>query len=328
MTLEEIAGTLGVSKSTVSRALSGKGRIGEETRQKILQYIQQDESIRVHPRTPSRVKTRNLGVVFPLDYFENGNPYFQDCMLGICESAALFDFNILIALSSPDDISGVQSLIDAKRIDGIILTRSLEDDRLLKYLTDIDFPTGLTGQCEYPQVLQVDTDNRGAAQQLTSLLIGKGFNKFALLLDTLTYHVNRRRYDGVMDAFLKNGLSKEHLDLYTGPFVSELLDSVIENIFSRKTECIICGDDVICSRIMSRLQAAGYRIPKDVAIASLYNSATLNCFSPAVTAIEVAARSMGNSIGKQMTQYLLGKEYESKIFVDYDILFRKSTNRS
>ena len=39
--------------------------------------------------------------------------------------------------------------------------------------------------------------------------------------------------------------------------------------------------------VMSRLQAEGYRIPKDVAIASLYNSTNLDCYSPAVTAVSV-----------------------------------------
>ena len=51
---------------------------------------------------------------------------------------------------------------------------------------------------------------------------------------------------------------------------------------------MICGDDVICSRMMSRLQAEGYRIPLDIGIASLYNGATLDCFTPAVTAVNIS----------------------------------------
>ncbi len=55
------------------------------------------------------------------------------------------------------------------------------------------------------------------------------------------------------------------------------------------------------------LQAEGYRIPKDVAIASLYNSTNLDCYSPAVTAVSVAASQMGGTAVRQLIQRLRGK---------------------
>ena len=75
MTLDEIARELGVSKSTVSRALSGKGRIGAQTRQKIQQFAQEHEGGKAAERTETE-KTYNLGVSFPDDIFVNGNQYF------------------------------------------------------------------------------------------------------------------------------------------------------------------------------------------------------------------------------------------------------------
>ena len=70
MTLDEMAKELGVSKSTVSRALSGKGRIGAQTRQRIRQFVQeqQDGSIR---EADKETKTGNLGFSFPDDIFLN-----------------------------------------------------------------------------------------------------------------------------------------------------------------------------------------------------------------------------------------------------------------
>ena len=51
MTLEEIAKEIGVSKSTVSRALSGKGRIGEKTRNRILEVAKRGEEREEMART-------------------------------------------------------------------------------------------------------------------------------------------------------------------------------------------------------------------------------------------------------------------------------------
>lgn len=327
MTLDEMAKNLGVSKSTVSRALSGKGRIGEATRDRIMTYAEQQGKIQ-QPKPPAADSTGNLGVVFPADVYENLNPYFQDCLLGICESATLMGFHVLLAVGTASDISGIQALVEKKKVDGIILTRNLDHDKAVQYLTDIGFPVGMTGQCDNKEIIQVDTDNEGAAEHLTSLLIGRGFRRFALVVEDLSYRVNRNRYDGFCTALLKNGIPREIQTFYVGTLKVDLLDSVIGDMISQKVECIICGDDVVCTRIVSRLQAEGYRIPKDIAVASLYNSSSLNCFSPQITAVNISARQMGNMVGKQMINRLRGRDYEAKVIMDYEILFRKSTNRS
>ena len=323
MTLDEMARELGVSKSTVSRALSGKGRIGSETRRRIMEYARQQES-QTEYGTEIRTPTRNLGVILPADVYLNGGPYFQECILGICETATIMDYDVLITSGTANDVSGIRTLVEKEKVDGIILTRSLSDDRAVQYLTGVGFPVGLTGICD-EDIIQVDTDNEGAAESLTSLLIGRGYRKFALLIDTLDYRVNRSRHGGFSRALLKNGLSPEKQLVYAGTLNPDLVDSLIGNIISQKVECIICGDDVICTRIMSSLQSQGYRIPRDVAVASLYNSPNLDCFTPSVTVVNVSARQVGNMIARQMINFLAGKDYQKKTMVDFEILMRKST---
>ncbi|MDE7046078.1 MAG: substrate-binding domain-containing protein, partial [Acetatifactor sp.] len=161
---------------------------------------------------------------------------------------------------------------------------------------------------------------------LTSLLIGRGYRKFALIIDTLDYRVNRSRHGGFGRALLKNGLPPEKQLVYAGTLNPDLMDSLIGSIISQKVECIICGDDVICTKIMSSLQSQGYRIPRDVAVASLYNSPNLDCFTPSVTAVNVSARQVGNMIARQMINFLAGKDYQKKTMVDFEILMRKSTS--
>lgn len=325
MTLDEMAKTLGVSKSTVSRALSGKGRIGEETRERIREFavLQNGVSGRDKEKTAS---TKNLGVILPADVYLNGGPYFQECILGICETAAFLDYDVLIATGTSKDVTGIRPLVERGKVDGIILTRTVEDDKALQYLTEIGFPVGLTGICSKEEVIQVDTDNEVASESLTSFLVGKGYRRFALVIDDMDYVVNKSRYRGFCSALQKNGIDPEKQKVISGPVRVDLLDSVLEDLIVHKTECIICGDDIICTRIMSSLQAEGYRIPKDIAVASLYNSPNLDCFSPSVTAVNVSARQVGNMISKQMISFLEGREYQSKTMMDYEILVRKSAS--
>lgn len=325
MTLDEIARELGFSKSTISRALSGKGRIGKETVEIVQNFVRNIEH-EAEEKEISKNSTHNIGVVLPADIYYGCGNYFQNCLLGICESASMFGYNVLLTIGKQHDISELQFLVENKKIDGIVLTRSIEDDKALKYLTDMNFPTAITGTCQYENVIQVDTDNEEAAEKMTSMLIGRGFKKFALLLKDMTFIVDKKRHEGFCKALYKNGIPKQKQLFYNGSVKMEFLDSIIGNLIAQKVECVICGDDEVCTMIMSRLHAEGYRIPMDIAVASFYNSPNLECYSPAVTSVNVAASQMGNMAGKQLIQCLLGRPYETRTMIDYDILFRKSTN--
>lgn len=323
MTQEEMAKELGVSKSTISRALSGKGRIGEDTRKKILAYTRQQKAA---SKFGQENITRNLGVVLPADVYTSGGPYFQECILGICETAAFFDYDVLITTGTIDDVSGIKTLVEKKKVDGIILTRTLENDKALRYLTEVGFPVGLTGTCSKEEVIQVDTDNEMAAENLTSLLIGRGYRRFALIIGNMEFVVNKSRHRGFCAALQKNRISLQKQFIMEGPLKVEMLDSIVTDLVTRKIECIICGDDVICTRIMSSLQSEGYRIPKDIAVASLYNSPNLDCFSPSITTVNVSARQVGNMISRQMINYLMGREYQNRTMMEHEILMRRSAS--
>ena len=327
ITLDNIAKELGVSKSTVSRTLSGKGRIGEATRQKIQAYAREQGIWQEKKQKEDPVRTENIAVVIPMDAYSTNVPFFQECLLGISEMATMLRYNVLITIGTPNDISNVQRLVEKKQVDGIVLLRDLEHDRLLQYLTEMHFPAGLSGTCDYEEIIQVDIDNKAASNSLVSLLIGQGYRRFAMLFGEMSFRVNQKRCQGCYDALDKYGLSRAHQLCYSDFDNTELLNSIISDMFAGKVECIICGDDVICTKVMSALQAEGYRIPRDISIASLYNSANLNCFSPAVTAISVSARQVGNVVGRQLINSLRGEAYNAKTNLGYEILLRKSTGK-
>lgn len=327
MTVDEIARELNVSKSTVSRALSGKGRISESTRSKIRLYAQEhgrdiDKKVQEYP------KCRSIAVLIPEDAYSTSIPFFHESLLGISEVAALHGFDVMIVVGSTTDITSVQMIAEKKRADGVILLRGIKDDRALKYLEEKDLPVGLIGTCEYDNIIQVDVDNREAAETLVTSLINQGYRKFAMVVGNTTFRVNRERSEGYFRALAKAGLPASR-QLYYPNFVNlELNEGIINDVFSKKAECLICGDELICTRLMSRLQTEGYWIPRDIAVVSMYNNAFLECLSPAVTAINISARRMGNVIAKQMIDRLQGRAFRQKTMLDYEILNRKSSRKT
>ena len=321
MTQKEIAEALGISKTTVSRAISGKGRVGEKTRNEILNYI------KGHQAGKGALQTRMLGVALPADSYINANHYFSECLYGVCEAAAYMDYDVLIMKVTESDISEIIRAVENKKIDAVILTRCMENDRALNYLESVGFPVGLAGQWNSKDVICVDIDNKGATEELIKVMITKGFRHFALMLEEINYSVNRNRYNGFMDALMKNGISERKQYIYTGKVYDHVLEMVMKDILSNKTDCIVCGDDELCIRVMSWLQGEGYRIPRDIAIVSLFSGAMLNLLRPPVTAIDVSARSVGTELGKQVCHFLQGERYQQNTLLKYKIELRKSTDK-
>ena len=86
MTISDVAEALNISKTTVSRAISGKGRIGAKTRRRVLEYIEE------HNYKPSVIakglaqsKSYNIGWVMPSDYSVVDLPFFQKCLMGLLD---------------------------------------------------------------------------------------------------------------------------------------------------------------------------------------------------------------------------------------------------
>ena len=108
-----------------------------------------------------------------------------------------------------------------------------------------------------------------------------------------------------------------------------LLDTIIHDVMSNKIECVICGDDVICSRMMSRFRQKD--IESRLISESLHFTMVLRLTASLrrFTAVNILARQQGVTIGKQMIHCLKGELLQQKkTMLDYEILLRKSAGRT
>ena len=137
ITIGDIAKDLGLSKTTISRAISGKGRIGAETKQRVQKYIlEHNYSPNLVAKGLAQSKTFNIGIILPSDANLTEIPFFQSCLMGICEGAASMDYDVLVTTVTDDDISLLKRIIDNQKVDGVVLTRSLVRDLPAEYLKE------------------------------------------------------------------------------------------------------------------------------------------------------------------------------------------------
>ena len=201
ITISDVAEALGVSKTTVSRAISGKGRIGAATTKRVLEYIQEhDYKPNVIARGLAQSKTFNICVVMPGDYALVDLPFFQEAIMGIQEIAGMMEYDLLLCIGSGNDMAGLRRIIQNHKVDGVVLLRTMVDDPQVTFLQERRIPFVTAGSCKYKDVKQIDHDHKSACRELTSIMLMRGMKKMALLGGSKDIVVNQTRYAGVVDA--------------------------------------------------------------------------------------------------------------------------------
>lgn len=323
-----IARELRISKTTVSRAISGKGRIGQETRERVLQYINENNY------RPSAIakglaqsKTFNIAFVMPGDYSNADLPFFQKCLWGISRMASRMDYDVIISMVQEGDISQLIRLIDHHKIDGVIISRTLEQDETITYLVANDVPFVTAGSTDVDVAIQVDNDHFGACKELTSILLHKGIRKMALIGGSSSFIVNQNRLLGFREAHMQAGIPVDSGLLYLDMENAVKIDNAVEEIIARKAECIICMDDSICSYVLHKLNRERIKIPEEIKVASFYNSSFLEHYQPAITALKFDMTELGMVCCSTLLDHIDKKDIKQKTLLGYEVLMKESTKK-
>lgn len=329
ITIDDIARELQVSKTTVSRAISGKGRIGKETREKVLNYIKETNyKPSAIAKGLAQSKTYNLGFVMPGDYTLIDLPFFQRCLLGVSEVASSFDYDVLISMVMENDISQLKRMVDNNKVDGVILSRTLIHDAPAQFLLHQSIPFVSIGTSLDKEMIQIDNDHRSACRELTSILLMKGIRKLALIGGNKTHVVTQKRYQGYMDAFLDQNLNVDNDLVYMDVESNIMVEHIVEELVHKNTECVICMDDSICTLVLNKLKKEKVRVPGDIKVASFYNSTLLENNIPPITSLQFDVRELGMLTCKILLDCIDKKEVQRRTLLGYEVSMKESTQNS
>ncbi len=326
ITIGDVAEALGVSKTTVSRAISGKGRIGNGTKERVLRYIEEhDYKPNVIAKGLAQSKTYNIGLVMPGNHNFVDSSFFQKCMLGISGVAAAADYDMVVSMIQDDDLSQLKRLVRNNKVDGVILSRTLVDDGPAEYLKKNRMPFVAIGTSPDPGIIQIDHDHREACRELTSILLMKGMRRMALLGGSRDIVITNMRYQGFMDAFESQKLRPDPGLIFMDADRGAVIEEIVEELVYRKAECVVCMDDSICYQVLNVLKKNRIDVPGDVRVASFYNSPLLENNIPAVTSLQFDATKLGMAACRTLLDYLAGKEVPGRTLLSYEVVFKEST---
>lgn len=195
--LKELSETLGLSQTTVSRALNGYPEVSSATRKRVIEAA---DSLNYSPNPRARGlatgKSATIGHVVPLSTHQMINPHFSDFIAGAGEVYEQRGYDMLISITeASNEAETYRKLKRDRRVDGVIVHAPLAGDPRIGLLQELDIPfvvhgRTLEGEDNYRWV---DVNNRRSFRHATNHLIELGHRRIALVngFDHMVFAIKR-----------------------------------------------------------------------------------------------------------------------------------------
>lgn len=316
ISINDIARALGISPSTVSRALKDHPDISTETKKVVKEYAEQ---VNYRPNALAlslkRQRSNTLGLIIP----EIAHHFFSSVISGIEEIAYAKGYRLIICQSNEDyqrEVMNTQVLLD-NRVDGIFISisKTTTDHGHFKDLIDSGIPIvffdRVSEEVETDRVVTADFEG---ALLATSHLLERGCRSILHLASPQHLLIGRLRLEGYRKALSNYGLDPGQeiiLECDTRNEVVELKDRILA--LAPEIDGLFAVNDFTAIAAMQLLQQHGYKIPDQIAVAGFGNDPIAGIASPPLTTIE----QQGSEMGRQAVDILIRRIENPSTFIDF-----------
>ena len=335
ITIKTIAKELGVSTSTVSKALRDSHEISSETKEKIQAYANlynyKPNNLALQLRNQ---KTKVIGVILP----KIVHHFFSTVIMGIEEGANKKGYNIMVCFSNESYKKEVETLkvLSNGSVDGLIVSIANEtlENKDFKHFVDLvseEIPLVLFDRV-VDEILcdKVVVDDVGAGYKATKHLIENGCKKIALITTPNHVNVGTLRRQGYEKALIEAYI-KTDKNLIVEIDEKKDIKSQIEKVFKEDIDAVFAVNEIYAANSMRIAKEKGLSIPNEISIIGFTDGLISEYSSPSITTIA----QHGFTMGIQAVELLIERiENETevyrpkKIVISSDLKIRESTKFS
>ena len=318
ITIKDIAKELGVSTSTVSKALKDSYEISESTKAKIKAfanyYHYKPNSLALKLRNQ---KTMVIGVIIP----EIVHYFFSRVISGIEKVANQRGYNVMICVSNESydkELLNIEMLANGS-VDGLLISISKETQKIQDFshfneLLENNVPFVLFDRIEKSIACdKIIIDDEGGAYKATKFLLEQNCKKVALITTPDYVTVGKLRNNGYVKALQKYGLEKDpsiivkienldddHIGIY---------NQIKKIIFTKNPpDGIFAVNELYAALAMKIAKERGLKVPEDIKIIGFTDGIISEFSSPSLTTVA----QHGYTMGKQSAELLINR-IENKI---------------
>jgi DNA-binding LacI/PurR family transcriptional regulator len=330
VTIKDIAKRVGVSHTTVSRALRGNSLISDETSERIRQVAHE---LGYQPSAAARSLKTNRSQVLGVILSSLDDPFFSEILQGIEDSAQESNFSLFIAASRHDpnrERKIVQTMME-HRVDGVIICSTSFGAAQGRQLLEYGFPIVVVnnqsaGNFRY----SIYHDDVDGSRQVTRHLIELGHRHIAYLGNSISGRTTLDRLSGFRQEMEAADLSipKEYIHEVPGGRAEHGMTGgdYFLSLPIRPT-AIVCFNDLIATGVLKSAYQHGLRIPADLSVTGFDNIDFSAYTDPPLTTFDQPKRFIGMEAARLLLGLLhsIPDEDEKVTILRGSLLVRAST---
>jgi len=273
LNLDQLAERLGLSKTTVSRALAGYADVSAKTRERV------QEAAKAHGYQPNPLAQRlrsgrldTVGLIIPSDLRPFGDAFFVDQVTNLCRTLTDHGLDLLLSASDRGDaeLAALKRLVDGRRVDAMIVVRTRRRDDRVDYLLEKNVPFVCHGRTEDASAYAfVDMDGEAAGRLATDHLITLGHRSIAFISPPsleLTFAWHRKK--GYVSALKAGKLAVDQALILEGEGDEAFGEAATRRLLDlpRAPSAIVCATDLEAIGALRAITDLGLTAGKDVSV--------------------------------------------------------------
>lgn len=309
MNLKELSQMLGLSQTTISRALNGYPEVNEETRQRV-QKAAQETGYRPN-RAAQRLatgKAGSIGLIMPLSPDHSSDMHFAEFQSGLAEASIVHDFHFVIMPSkAEDEEQAIRWLVASGSVDGYYLAYVREKDPRIAMAKSLSLPFIVHGRSfglerDYPFL---DVDNEGAFYDATRFLLQLGHKRFALINGQADLDFAHRRRLGTERALAEKGLLLDPRHTRHSFMGDEQGYRGMKEILASpdRPTAVLCASTVLALGAVRAMNELGLKLGIDISLIAHDDELPLlkpENFSTPLTTTRSSLRAAGKRVGERL----------------------------
>jgi len=307
ITLKHIAKELGVSISTVSKALKNSEEISRDTKEKVQAFA------KLYNYKPNNIaislknkRSKNIGVIIP----DIVHHFFTTVFRGIEQYANNRGYNVIVCVSDESfdkEVINMEMLANGS-VDGFIMSLSAEtqkknDFNHLKEITEQGIPLVLvdriTNEIDCDKVLINDKES---AMHAVHKFINNGKKKIALITTEDYFSVSKARETGYREALSTSNLIVDESLILKLPFMDVDENALKEFFNNHEIDAVLCVNEIFAIHSMSLVQKKGLRIPEDISFIGFTDGILSKYANPGLTSVAQHGDKMGKVAAKMLIE--------------------------
>lgn len=315
--IHDLAKELGISISTVSRALAGKPNVTDATRQRVLAAA---ERLGYTPNRSGRSLRSGTtdSVVFLLTphpqllYVE---PFFMTLLTGVRDALEERGLDLVVLLGSHGDgqLPQLRQLVESRSCDGVMLAWTRANDPRIAYLSDVGFPFATLGRSRsggaFPW-LDIDFDDLGC--RATQRLLARGHRRIALINTAADLMFHSFLEAGYRRGLAAGAVAFDPALTRDDPMTEQGGQSVIASLLdlADPPSAVIVSGEVTLAGAWRILAERGRQPGRDLAVVATTDTPLMRFLQPRITCFHVPLRELGRRLAEILMVAMRGNERE------------------